>query len=186
MPDGTGTERDERTTTADAVGAAGTARGAVPGASATGIAPAQDDQAQDDQAPPPSAGRLALGAWGERVAERYLEGLGMVVVERNWRVRDGELDIVAWDPEGRRWTVVEVKTRRSTTFGDPVEAVTADKAARLRRLSRAWVVARATRARPWDPEAGQEAYRGARIGIDVIGVLLTDGAPRITHLRSVA
>ena len=91
------------------------------------------------QAPPPSAGRLALGAWGERVAERYLEGLGMVVVERNWRVRDGELDIVAWDPEGRRWTVVEVKTRTSEAFGHPFEALSAAKRARMWRVGVAWI-----------------------------------------------
>ncbi|MGO1173901.1 MAG: YraN family protein [Actinomycetaceae bacterium] len=137
-------------------------------------------------APPPSAGRLALGAWGEREAARHLEADGLAVVDRNWRVREGELDLVAWDAADGSWVAVEVKTRRTLTFGDPVEAVTREKAARLRRLARAWVVAGAIGERPWDPAAGVTAYRGARIRIDVVGVLVQHGPPRVTHLKAVA
>ncbi|MGC5617465.1 YraN family protein [Georgenia sp. Z1491] len=163
MPNGTGTNQVEGTPSTHAD--ARTSPGAVP---------------------PSAAGRLALGTWGERVAEQHLESLGIAVVERNWRVRDGELDLVAWDDEEGSWVAVEVKTRRSAAFGDPVEAVTRVKAARLRRLARAWVVARAVGDRPWDREAGPEAVRSARIRIDVVGVLVRDVGPVVTHLRSVA
>ena len=57
----------------------------------------------------------------------------MVVLDRNWRCAHGEIDIVARD--GDCLVVCEVKTRRATAFGEPVEAVTRRKAARLRRLA---------------------------------------------------
>src|SRR5690606_2707639 len=74
----------------------------------------------------------AIGEYGERLACEYLVGLGYVVIDRNWRCDQGELDIVA--REGDCLVFCEVKTRRSTAFGPPVESVTPAKAARLRRL----------------------------------------------------
>ena len=64
----------------------------------------------------------AVGAYGERLAARYLLEAGMQVLDRNWRCDQGEVDIVAMDD--RCLVVVEVKTRRSLAFGPPVEAVT--------------------------------------------------------------
>ena len=63
----------------------------------------------------------ALGRYGEDLAVRHLESLGMTVVARTWRCALGELDIVARD--GARLVVCEVKTRRTDRFGAPVEAV---------------------------------------------------------------
>ena len=79
----------------------------------------------------------ALGRYGEQVAAVHLESLGMTVVERNWSCRHGEIDIVARD--GETLVVCEVKTRAGTGVGDPVEAVTREKAMRLRRLSAAYL-----------------------------------------------
>ncbi len=63
----------------------------------------------------------------------------MRVLERNWRCEHGEID---WSPSTATvWWCGEVKTRRSTAFGEPVEAVTWRKAARLRRLASAWLAA---------------------------------------------
>ena len=77
----------------------------------------------------------ALGRYGEDVAARHLAEAGLVVLERNWRCREGEIDIVARD--GDVLVVCEVKTRRDTAYGSPLEAVTPRKAARLRRARRA-------------------------------------------------
>ncbi len=60
---------------------------------------------------------INLGRRGEDAAVDYLVGLGWTIIDRNWRCREGELDIVAHD--GRRHIVCEVKTRRSARFGDP-------------------------------------------------------------------
>lgn len=81
-------------------------------------------------------GHIALGARGEAVAARYLRESGLRIVERNWRCPLGELDIIA---EHRGALVFcEVKTRRSTDFGSPAEAVDDTKADRIRRLAARW------------------------------------------------
>ena len=82
----------------------------------------------------------AVGAYGERVAVRWLEDEGYVVLDRNWRCRAGELDVVAI----RRGVVVfvEVKCRRTGSFGVPSAAVTPAKAGRLRAAASAWLAAR--------------------------------------------
>jgi putative endonuclease len=81
--------------------------------------------------------RRALGASGEDlVAAWYLEH-GYELVERNWRSRAGELDLIV--RRGRTFVFCEVKTRTSAAFGAPVEAVTRDKQVRLRHLAAQWL-----------------------------------------------
>lgn len=90
-----------------------------------------------------STARAALGRSGEDRAAAWYESRGYEVVARNWRVRGGELDLVV-----RRATtiaVVEVKTRTSTAFGHPLEAVTPTKAARIRRLAAQFLAERGLR-----------------------------------------
>ena len=85
----------------------------------------------------PWARARGLGTYGERMAARYLRDVGLEVLDQNWRCPLGEIDLVARD--GACLVVCEVKTRRSTTFGSPVEAVDHRKLARLRRLSASWL-----------------------------------------------
>lgn len=114
--------------------------------------------------------RRELGEEGERRAERYLLERGMVLVERNWRCREGEIDLVLRD--GETIVVCEVKTRTSRAFGDPVEAITRAKLRRLRGLAARWVAEH--------PGAG----RGLRL--DVVGLLgRPDGTWQVTHLEGV-
>lgn len=79
----------------------------------------------------------ALGAYGERVAADSLRERGMVVLDRNWRCDEGEIDLVLRD--GAVLVVCEVKTRTSFEHGSPHEAITDSKLARLQRLSQRWV-----------------------------------------------
>jgi putative endonuclease len=117
---------------------------------------------------PPAA--RELGHYGERLAERYLRERGMTILDRNWRCEHGEIDIVALDDDCL--VVCEVKTRRTTLFGEPVAAVTAVKAARLRRLASAWLAAH-------DPRPGE-------VRIDVIGILRSPQGPAsLNHLQGV-
>ncbi|MDP9389028.1 MAG: YraN family protein [Actinomycetota bacterium] len=81
--------------------------------------------------------RRALGAEGEEAVAGWYRDRGYEVVARNWRCRDGELDLVVRD--GRVFVFCEVKTRTSDTFGAPVEAVTRTKQERLRRLAARWL-----------------------------------------------
>jgi putative endonuclease len=59
------------------------------------------------------------------------------VVARNWRCRDGELDLVV--RQGRVYVFCEVKARTTDVFGAPVEAITRTKQARIRRLAARWL-----------------------------------------------
>ena len=83
-----------------------------------------------------AAQRLALGAYGERVAATHLVGQGMVVLDRNWRCELGELDLVLRD--GEVLVACEVKTRSSGACGSPHEAVGEDKLERLHDLLWRW------------------------------------------------
>ena len=85
------------------------------------------------------AAKDVLGRRGEDLAARFLEQQGLVVLSRNWRCRHGELDLVATDAD--QLVVCEVKTRSGTRFGEPAEAVTGRKAARIRRVTQAWLAA---------------------------------------------
>ena len=79
----------------------------------------------------------SLGEYGESVAARHLVERGMVVLDRNWRCPQGEIDLVLRD--GPVLVVCEVKTRTSLDYGTPHEAVDPAKLTRLRRLGVAWL-----------------------------------------------
>ncbi|GAA3457440.1 YraN family protein [Dactylosporangium matsuzakiense] len=107
-----------------------------------------------------------LGGFGECVACRYLVGQGLVLIDRNWRNRSGELDVIARD--GADLVFVEVKTRSSVRFGDPVEALVPTKVRRIRRLARMWLA------------ANEVHYKHVRF--DVISVLV-GRTTSLRHLR---
>jgi putative endonuclease len=89
--------------------------------------------------------RRSLGNAGEDAVAAWYEAAGYRVVDRNWRCRDGELDVVV--TRGDTLVFCEVKTRSSTRFGVPVEAVTATKQRRLRMLAARWLAEHDTRRR---------------------------------------
>ncbi|QIB69972.1 YraN family protein [Aminipila butyrica] len=76
---------------------------------------------------------MSLGAQGEEIAANYLKNKGYHVLERNFRCRMGEIDIIACT--GRILVFVEVKTRSSQTYGLPCEAVTKTKQLHIRRVA---------------------------------------------------
>jgi putative endonuclease len=115
----------------------------------------------------------AVGRYGEDVAARFLQDAGLTIIERNWRCREGEIDVVATD--GPVLVFVEVKTRSSTRFGSPAEAVIGAKAARIRRLALAWLADRR--------EGGGETY-WPDMRFDVVSVLRAQRGPTtVEHLR---
>lgn len=117
------------------------------------------------------AAKDALGKRGEHIAERYLRDAGLVILDRNWRCSQGEIDLVAMD--AGETVFVEVKTRSGVGFGHPFEAITALKLARLRRLAAAWC----------DAHPG----RGERIRIDAIAVVAPrHGVVVVEHLERVS
>lgn len=112
-----------------------------------------------------------LGKAGESVAADYLEDQGIRVIDSNWRCPAGEIDLVALD--GSELVIVEVKTRHSRRYGDPLEAVTQAKLRRLRTLAVLW--------------AREHRHVIGVLRIDAVGIVM-DGrsAPHIDHLKGVA
>src|SRR2546421_4296000 len=82
-------------------------------------------------------GRRDLGRSGEDAVAEWYIGHGYQVVVRNWRCRDGELDLIVC--RGRTFVFCEVKTRASDAFGLPQEAVTRTKQTRIRHLAARWL-----------------------------------------------
>ena len=113
-----------------------------------------------------SVGASDLGILGENFTTQFLVDRNYEVLDRNWRAREGEIDIVALSPEGKI-VFVEVKTRSSVAYGDPLEAISNDKAMRIQRLALAWL---ATHQRlGWDfriDAAGILVSRAGAITID--------------------
>ena len=73
--------------------------------------------------------RAELGALGERLAAKHLEGKGYRILERNFRCRMGEIDLIAL--RGSDLVFTEVKLRKDTTHGEAREFVTASKQRKL-------------------------------------------------------
>lgn len=113
-----------------------------------------------------------LAQRGEDRAAGYVEELGWSVLERNWRCRAGELDLVAHDGETDTLVFIEVKTRSGYGYGSPLAAITHAKASRLRGLAIAWM---------------RERSRCARsMRVDAIGIVMgSDGQTELTHLRGI-
>lgn len=100
--------------------------------------------------------RRGVGAAGEAATAAWYEARGFAVVVRNWRVREGEIDLVVRHDLDRVLVFCEVKARASDRFGAPVEAVTRTKQLRLRRLAAQFLA--------------EHPQRGFRVRFDVASV----------------
>ena len=95
-----------------------------------------------------------------------------LIVARNWRCREGEADIVAYDPSADALVVVEVKSRSSTEFGSPLEAITYAKVRTLRHLAAIF--------------ARQSGVSARRLRVDAVGILWRPGEePELVHARGI-
>src|SRR5437763_10159211 len=111
--------------------------------------------------------RHRLGILGEGLAAEHLVRRGFQIVERNYRTRWGELDIVAFD--GRTLAFCEVKTRRRATPGrDPLESVRSRKRSRVRRMAGRWLVERTDR-----PYADNLRFDAIGVTLDPAGRLVS-------------
>ena len=111
------------------------------------------------------------GAFGEEVVTRYLTAKNSEIIERNWRIREGEIDIIALQPSGI-FAFIEVKTRSSLAFGHPLEAINRQKALRMQRLALGWLAT--------------HGCLGSEYQIDVAAVLIApDGSHSIEYRANV-
>ncbi|HEX5700098.1 MAG TPA: YraN family protein [Rubrobacter sp.] len=107
------------------------------------------------------------GAWGEDLALRYLIQHGYALVERNYRTRRGEIDLIVRKDD--ILVFVEVKLRRQTAFGDPLEAVTPRKQNTIRSVAEHYLY---TRNPSFDT-----------LRFDVIGILVDRPEVRLRHIK---
>ncbi len=114
-------------------------------------------------------GRISLGRVAETLAAEYIERFGLRVLARNWRRREGEIDIVAQDSGAL--VFVEVRSRMGEESGHPLEAVTPRKRAQVIRSARAYL--------------NEETWTASELRFDVVGVTFwKDGrAPRVDYVR---
>lgn len=110
--------------------------------------------------------RRAFGRAGEDAAADLYRELGFKVVDRNYRCRHGEIDLVA--RAGKLVVFCEVKTRRTNAWGEPSEAVDHRKQGRLRRLAAQWLQDR--RPGPVD------------VRFDVVSIIVSRAGVEIAHL----
>jgi len=118
--------------------------------------------------------KQVLGATGEEIAVDYLVSQGYVVFDRNWRSKSGEIDIIASEKFNSQDELIfiEVKTRSSRDYGDPIEAITATKYLRMYRLALEWLS---------ENSASREAWR-----LDVISIVISRAQEiKIDHLKRV-
>lgn len=108
------------------------------------------------------------GDYGENLACDFLKKLGYKILERNFRIRGGEIDIVAQDNDGL--VFVEVKTRHTHEYGDPAEAVTPWKIKFLIRASQFYLLKH---------KLENDQYR-----LDVVTIDFTKGE-KVEHFKNI-
>lgn len=110
-----------------------------------------------------------LGKWGERLAEQYLLAQNYQILKVNFRTREGEVDLIA--EKNGVLIFVEVKTRKSQFFGEPLEAVDEIKLHRLTKVALTYI---------------REYNWHGSFRLDVIGITwkARDG-PKLEHLKNV-
>jgi putative endonuclease len=80
-----------------------------------------------------------FGKQGEDKAAEFLRGLGYEILQRNYRKRSGEIDIIAFDPKRKEYVFAEVKSRHNRTFGAPEEAVDERKIQKMADTAQHWL-----------------------------------------------
>jgi putative endonuclease len=118
---------------------------------------------------PEAAPGCNLGRHGESLVASYLQGLGYTIIDRNYRKRFGEIDLIGEEKD--TLVFIEVKTRTSLRFGSPLEAVDQRKQRRMSRAALDYILKH------------KLDDRAARF--DVVAVLMRPGEkPRIEHIRN--
>lgn len=115
----------------------------------------------------PKKNNQRTGAFGEEITAAHVIKCGYEILDRNWRIREGEIDLVCLDLQGI-FHFIEVKTRSSLAFGHPFEAINGEKADRLQRLALAWLATHGS--------------LGCEYAIDVVAILIgADGSHSLEY-----
>ena len=111
--------------------------------------------------------RKARGEAGEDLARRHLEEKGFRVVAKNWRCKEGEIDLIAEKDD--LLVFVEVRTRRHTVHGSPLDTITGPKQRQVLRVAKRYL---------------EQLPRPMAIRFDAVGVELSaEHPPRLSHIE---
>ena len=117
--------------------------------------------------------KRATGALGEDLAAQYLERAGLVLVERNYRCKAGEIDLVAED--GGELVFAEVRTRSGSAFGTPEESVTVRKRRKMAECAFSYLAERSAHRQAWRIDlVAIELDRGRVVRVDHYKHVLQD------------
>ena len=108
------------------------------------------------------------GAFGEEVTAQFLLARGDEILDRNWRIREGEIDLISLSSDGT-FHFTEVKTRSSLAFGHPFEAINSEKAHRMQRLALGWLAT--------------HGCLGCEFSIDVVAILIAANGTHTLEYR---
>jgi putative endonuclease len=114
-------------------------------------------------------GRKELGRDGERMAEVFLRKQGYRILERNYQTPYGEIDLIA--REAREIVFIEVRTRRVTDFGTPIESLTRNKISHWGKSASAYLQKSGDFDQP--------------IRFDFVGIDLSEKTPRISLTKNI-
>jgi putative endonuclease len=120
---------------------------------------------------PGSSGNKGTGELGEEVAANFMIARGYRILERNFRCKGGEVDIIARDPGDKSLVFIEVKARRGLSYGVPQLAVTPFKQRQISKAALTWL--------------GKNRLHDTNARFDVIAILLSsDGMHTIDHIKN--
>jgi putative endonuclease len=118
---------------------------------------------------PPSTGNKGTGELGEEIAANFLIARGYRILERNFRCKGGEVDIITRDPGDKSLVFLEVKARRGLSYGVPQLAVTPFKQRQISKAALTWL--------------SKNRLHDTNARFDVIAILLSgDGLHKIEHI----
>jgi putative endonuclease len=124
---------------------------------------------KSSQKPPTPSGNLGTGVLGEEIAANFLISRGYRILERNFRCKGGEVDIIARDPGDKSLVFIEVKTRRGLSYGVPQLAVTSFKQRQISKAALTWL--------------SKNRLHDTNARFDVIAILLDGGGPhKVEHI----
>ena len=109
-----------------------------------------------------------FGQSGELKAKEYLEKSNLKFIRSNYRFDRAEIDLIFTDEESKTLVFVEVKTRSSMNFGDPLEAVNALKQNQIRKAAMGFV-------------SENDQYSGYDMRLDVVTVIKSNDKTEIRH-----
>lgn len=115
---------------------------------------------------------LKLGEWGEEKAANFLIKNGYRIIQRNFRCKLGEIDIIALDKKENSICFVEVKTRKSLTFGLPKESITKVKLLHIVNSARYYILI--------------NEIIDMDLRVDVIEIIVANNSSSICHTKNIS